>query len=252
MKKLDLTIVCCYNRKEQLDKELLKTLNDQSASCELVLIDNSNNKFKSAASALNYGASKVKTKYVLFSHQDICFLNDNSLEEIYNYMVKYSNAIIGVAGVKLEQIEVYTSILHGEHKKLAGEIIPTKPEKVISLDECLFGMSMDIYNKLKFDEINFDNWHLYAVDICYNANSSDIDVYVVPSNIWHTSSGKLNNSFFKGVKKLRKKYGKKYDIIKSTCITINKNENLFVKKLKLTKLPNSKIYNYYLKIKKKH
>lgn len=250
MKKLDLTLVCCYNNEEQLNNELIKTLDEQNVTCEKIFIDNSTNKFKSASSALNYGASKVNTKYVIFLHQDICFLESDSLEKIYDYLVKYDNSIIGIAGVKLESDGVYTNIIHGKDKKKAGEIIIDKPEKVIALDECLFGMNINTFNKLKFDEVNFDNWHLYAVDLCYNANSNNIDAYTIPASIWHTSSGRLNHAFFIGIDRMRKKYKNKYNIIKSTCINFKCNENIRFKEFKVLKFPKMKLYKIYLLLKK--
>ena len=242
MKKLDLTLVCCYNNKEQLNNELNKTLDEQNVTCEKIFIDNTNNKFKSASQALNYGASLVKTKYVIFLHQDICFLNKDSLEDIYNYLVKYNDSIIGVAGVKKEKKGVYTSIVNGSNKKLAGEILISEPTKVLSLDECLIGMNIETYNKLKFDEINFDNWHLYAADICYNADRNNINVYVIPASIWHTSTGRLNHAFFVGIKRFKKKYKKDYNRIKTACVDINMKENITLREFRTLKLSKLRLY----------
>ena len=231
--KIDLTIVCCYNDCNQLEDYLLKSLNEQNVSCEKILIDNRDNKFKSAAAALNYGASQVKTKYVLFSHQDIYFTDKNALNELYNYMVQLNNSVIGVAGVKLDTSGTYTTVVHGDNKIPAGKHKIKKPVKVASIDECIFGMNIETYQKLLFDEKNFDNWHLYAADISYNANSNGINVYSVPSKIWHKSSGQVNHSFFVGFKRLRNKYGNDFDLIKTPVITLSKNENVYLKEFRI-------------------
>lgn len=242
MKKIDLTLVCCYNNKKQLNEELINSLDKQNVSCDRVFIDNTHNRFSSAASALNYGASQVKTKYVVFLHQDVVFLNANSLEEIYKYIKGNDGSIIGVAGVKLDREGVYTSILHGPNKLPAGHYKIDRPEKVISIDECLFGMSLKIYNKLKFDEKNFDNWHLYAVDMCYNANLNGINTYVIPASIWHTSIGTLNHAFFVGIRRMKNKYKKDFKYIKSTCITLKCSEFVWYKELKVMKVSKTKLY----------
>lgn len=251
MKKIDLTLVCCYNNKKQLNEELINSLDKQNVSCDRVFIDNTHNRFSSAASALNYGASKVKTKYVIFLHQDVVFINNNSLEEIYKYIKEYDESIIGVAGVKLEEDGIFTNIVHGKNMQPAGNYTIKKPEKVIALDECLVGMNLNTYKRIKFDEINFDNWHLYVVDMCYNANINGLSTYVIPASIWHTSTGNVSHSFFIGVDRLRKKYKDKYNVIKSTCITFKTNGNIRFKEFKVLKFPKMKIYKLYRSLKNK-
>ena len=237
--KIDLTIVCCYNNCDQLQNDLLKSLNEQNVSCEKILIDNRDNKFKSAAAALNYGASQVKTKYVLFSHQDISFTDKNALNQIYNYMVKYNDSLIGVAGAKWDDEGTYTTIVHGYNKKSAGKHKIKKPVKVTALDECLFGMSIETYQKLLFDEKNFDNWHLYAADISYNATCKGIDVYAVPSKVWHNSQGQLNHSFFVGLKRLRNKYGDEFNPVRTPVASLTRDENVYFKEFRVLHWNNS-------------
>ena len=56
---------------EALNKYLLKSLNSQTALYELILVDNTQKKFKSASEALNYGGEKATGKYIIFTHQDV-------------------------------------------------------------------------------------------------------------------------------------------------------------------------------------
>ena len=250
MEKIDLTIVCCYNDINQLQNDLLKTLNEQTVACETILIDNRDKKFKSASAALNYGASLVETKYVLFSHQDIYFTDNNALKEIYEYFVELDGSVIGVAGVKLDTVGTYTTVVHGVNKIPAGRHKIKKPVKVASIDECIFGMNIDVYNKLLFDEKNFDNWHLYAIDMCYNAYSNGIEVYSIPSKIWHKSEGNLNHSFFVGFKRLRDKYGDDFDLIKSPITSLKKDENVYLKEFRILYWNDSKAQKFFSKFSK--
>jgi len=69
----------------------------------LILIDNTQKKYKSAAEALNFGGKKAKGKYIMFIHQDI-ELEDNSwLENVEALLNKLNHlGIAGVAGMSEE------------------------------------------------------------------------------------------------------------------------------------------------------
>ena len=54
------SIVCVYNNEGLLKSHLLKSPKDQTASYELILEDNTESKFSSAAEALNHGGRRAK------------------------------------------------------------------------------------------------------------------------------------------------------------------------------------------------
>ena len=66
-----ISIVCVFNDKKVLNEYLLESLKNQTAHYELILIDNTKNKFKSASEALNYGAKNANGNYLMFVHQDV-------------------------------------------------------------------------------------------------------------------------------------------------------------------------------------
>ena len=68
-----LSVICVYNNKQILESFLLESLKKQNINYELILINNVNNEFTSAAKALNYAATKATGDYLLFVHQDIFF-----------------------------------------------------------------------------------------------------------------------------------------------------------------------------------
>ena len=118
--KIDLALICCYNDEKQLNELLLDSYNEQDVECEKIFIDNSTNRFSSAAKALNYGTSISKSNYYIFLHQDIKFLSSDSLKNFYEELKK-CDGILGVAGVKENEKKVFTSIVHGKNKEIAGK-----------------------------------------------------------------------------------------------------------------------------------
>ncbi|MDL2276772.1 glycosyltransferase [Breznakia sp. OttesenSCG-928-G09] len=223
-KKIPLSIICVYNKQEQLDEYLLKSYNQQDVECQLVLIDNRNKEFSCAVDAINYGIEQSTSDLILVSHQDIMFLKEDSLRQIYNECIGLGDVIVGVAGVEYNAASMkqkYSSILHGMGKHTSPvAALATDIQEVFTVDECLFGFTKNVLDKINFDNQVCDSWHLYAVDLCYQAQLAKIPVYVVRANLQHVSTGDMNHDFYVGLKKLQDKYRDKFDYISSCCINI--------------------------------
>jgi len=52
-----ISVVCVYNNREMLERRLLNSLEQQSALCELIVVDNRDGAFAGAAKALNHDAA---------------------------------------------------------------------------------------------------------------------------------------------------------------------------------------------------
>lgn len=184
-----ISIVCVYNNERILTDYLLKSLHDQTVEFDLIKVDNTSGSFMSASEALNYGGKKAKGKYIMFVHQDVDLSSSTWLEEVEKMLESIPNlGIAGVAGTKDEK-GVMTVIKHSDPPKLAGTIFIHKPTKVQTLDECLVIIPRTIFEMLHFDETTCDDWHLYTVDYCLSCIKMGLDVYVIPSYIYHLSSG---------------------------------------------------------------
>ena len=159
-----ISVICCSNNQEVYKTMLLASLQNQNASFEIVLIDNTKNKYSSAASALNDGARKASGEYLVFAHQDITFQDINFLSNI-TYYIDRTSGIIGVAGIK-DDSGVITNLTQGELNKPGGEINIDKPVNVQTLDEVLIAIHRDVFEKLWFDEELCDDWHYHVKKCC--------------------------------------------------------------------------------------
>lgn len=202
-----ISIICVFNNREILNNYLLKSLKNQKVEYELILIDNTREKFESAAKALNYGARKAKGDNIMCIHQDVDLCSNTWLEEIEKVLKKLPNfGIAGVAGVK-DVKGVITNINHGKTPRLAGNIQIKKPIKVQTIDECLMIIPKSVFDILQFDEKTCDNWHLYAVDYCLSVKEKlSLDVYVIPMYLYHSSSGVITPGYYQTLNKLLKKH----------------------------------------------
>ena len=215
----DITIVCCWNNKQQYNI-LLDSINNQKIKVDIVGIDNSNQVYNSCSKALNAAIIKVKTKYIIFAHQDIVFIKSTSLEQILKYLDKInSNDILGFAGATFNSPFVKTNILVGDKDKLeyGGSERVHGIEECNTLDECLFGGYTSYFKQNKFDENVCYGWHLYTVEICLRTMVNGGKVYVCDVELIHNSRGTIDSTYNIIYRRLCKKYKEHYKYLRTPC-----------------------------------
>lgn len=232
-----ISIVCVYNNKKILDNYLLKSLKNQTIKYELILIDNSKNKFESAVKALNYGWKKTRGKYLMFVHQDVNLKSCDWLETVEKTLDSLENlGIAGVAGMSETENGIISNIEHGNPPKPAGKIHITHPVHVQTLDECLFIIPRFVFKEYKLD-MSLEGWHLYAVEYCLKVKKNGLNVYVIPNSVYHSSYEyglSLPKNYYKILKTILKKYQKDYNKIYTTCGIWNTTYPLFIQKINLS------------------
>lgn len=203
-----ISIVCVYNNKAILSSYLLKSLEIQISEYELILVDNTGGKFKSAAEALNYGGKLANNNYIIFIHQDMDLISPNWLENVEDLLNTLTNlGIAGVAGKSKDQWWPLTNIEDGIPPQRVSPYKITIPMKVQTLDECLLIIPKKIFNILSFDKVTCDDWHLYGVDFCLTIKKLGYNVYVLPLSGHHKSKGEsISERYFETLNKLLKKH----------------------------------------------
>ena len=165
----DVTVVCCYNN-EKMYADFVGTLKSQDCPCEVIGIDNRGNKgFTSCAAAYNSVIDRVKTKYVVYSHQDILLEDAGAMSKFAEYLGRTNrNDILGVAGIRLDRPGVISNIRHRQNYR-NGEISYAGPRRVEggmmtcgTVDECFFGGHTEHFREYPFNEDLCDDWHLCA------------------------------------------------------------------------------------------
>lgn len=227
-----ISIVCVYNDQDILNKYLINSLNNQNSDYELILVDNSCGRFKSASLALNHGGKKATQKYIMFIHQDMDLVYENWLYDAENFLNSLENiGIVGVAGRVENKGWTITNIEDGiSRTPVSPNSELNNPMKVQTLDECLIILPKDVFNELNFDEEVCDDWHLYAVDYSLSILKKGFDVYVLPMRAYHRSHGySLSKGYYLTLKKLLKKH-KDYDMILTTMGDWSPNYPLIIQK----------------------
>ena len=184
-----ISIVCVYNNQRLLADFLLDSLSRQTIPYELITIDNTENKFTSAAQALNCGGRKARGKYIMFVHQDIRLCSTGWLRDAERMLGSLPNlGVVGIAG-RREGSCILANLTNGTPPTAVGTQIGAEPVAVQTLDECLTIVPRDVLNVLQFDEITCDGWHLYAVEYCVSSTLLGFALYVLPFHTYHASQG---------------------------------------------------------------
>lgn len=188
-----ISVVCVYNNESILRSVLQKSLENQTARFELILLDNSGKKFRSAAEALNCGGARARSDYLMFAHQDMWLASSTWLEDVER--VLNGLPILGVAGVagvtaksRKTPARVVSSIGFFDEATAVDSGYVQAPEEVQTVDECLLLVPRPVFDKLKFDETTFDGWDCYGADYCLCAKGLGLKVYVVPAPCNHCCS----------------------------------------------------------------
>lgn len=220
-----MSVICVYNNKQQMHDQLLKSLKMQTTPYEFIPLDNTENTFRSAAEALNYGARQATGDILIFSHQDIYFKTSKELGELADAIAQCDvGTIIGAIGVR-EPSKVYygnytdseeydPKLRNGFNKELYS---------VSCVDECVFGMKRETWIDHPFDEQLCDNWHLYAVEACLWARKNGHKVYVYPSQIHHFSRGRISMGYMLNLRELCNVYRRDFKYVWTTCYKVKTN-----------------------------
>ena len=202
-----MSIICVYNNKEILEDYLITSLESQSEDYELILVDNRKNKFKSASSALNYGASNASGDYYVFAHQDIFFSDSDWIKNTISQIKELNNVgIVGVAGKTTDSL-VRSNIKQGIPSVDVSPYKLEKAEKASTLDECLFIIPKKVFENYKLNETACPDWHLYAVEYVYNIKNAGFEAYLIPTSLEHRSKGaSMSESYYTTLPNLQKKY----------------------------------------------
>ena len=202
-----MSIICVYNNEQILNDFLISSLEKQSEDYELILVDNRNQEFTSASSALNYGAKKATGDYLVFAHQDINFSNIDWIKNTRIQLEKIDNiGIVGVAG-KINDSAVYSNIKQGINPVDVSPNKINKPEIVTTLDECLFIIPKSVFNKYPLNEETCPDWHLYAVDYVLTIKEKGYEAYLIPTQLEHRSKGaSMSEGYYQTIPNLQKKF----------------------------------------------
>lgn len=215
----------------------LEVLSIEDVDYNVLMIDTRKLSYRSAAEAFNTEVRKnaaIIKDILVFLHQDIAFDNSELFFTIENELATDPNQILGVAGMPYTG-KTISNLRYKEDRSFITKTRATVKTKVCSVDECCFALSKDNFINLFFDENVCDNWHLYAVELCYHASIEyNMSSYVLPISIFHkeNSAGGMttDSAFLRTLWKLARKYKNDVSTIYAPCYIVStRTTHLFLK-----------------------
>ena len=226
LRHIGIDVIVCVDDERQFQQILKPSLKNFKMPVNLIKIDNTKNKYKSMAAAINPHLNKIKYNIFIIAHQDIEF--GKNFDVILRGELDKLNrwGVCGVAGVSDDGNPI--GKLLGKNGKIWNEEAAIGgPVSVV--DECCLILSRD--NQLLFDAATFSSFHFYGADICLQAKQKGFDNYVLNLPIAHHSDGgkrsvakTTKKTYLKEMKKLEKKWIKRYPIINTTTVRLAKNK----------------------------
>lgn len=216
-----ISVICVTNNTAMMERILHPSIDMQSAKHERILVDNSDGRFKSAAAALNYAASKAIGEYLMFVHQDVELRGKHWLRITEGYLDGLSGdlGIAGIIGMSADGDGSWAQSLRGFMCNCGHEV--GKPlaeaEDVQTLDECVLLIPREVFRFHQFDEHRFDAWHLYGADYCLKMQELGFRCCVVPGYVYHRSHATNTKRLAKYQRRLWWKHRHHFKRIHTTC-----------------------------------
>jgi glycosyltransferase involved in cell wall biosynthesis len=207
-----ISIVSVYDDAQTLKDYLFRGLERQTVGYEIITVDNRDNRYKSAAQALNYGAREANGRYIAFLHQDIEIISPSFLYDVERILDRLPDlGVLGGAGMSKNGRD------YGERARgfkmdrglqRAGDL--REPEEVQTLDEAILIVPNSVFRKIQFDEKTFDGWHCYGADYCLSVGQLGLRSYAITMPLRHRSRGTNTQNMFRFQKRLYNKHRKNY------------------------------------------
>jgi len=225
--RLDVSFVVCVSNKEQLATHVVGSLlhSKTKKKIEIVPIFNEGNRY-SAAQALNLGTDTAKSNLIVLCHQDVAFFEDwidNLFERISEIETETNKwGVLGTAGITRKD-DTIGVVYSGSGSIQWGSTVRAKKLRVQTVDEHCMVIKKN--SGLRFDEKNFDGFHLYGPDICLEAESRGFQNFGILCPLIHNSASASTNTgkseFMRVLKVLADKWGSKYPKIRTPTSVID-------------------------------
>lgn len=230
-------VISVYNNRKVFQQYLLESLNRQTVPYEFIPVDNTTDKYRSCAEALNDGVARIESDspYVLFAHQDIRLEGEDWLENTEKKLDALPDlGVAGVAGATKDtrgNLIVVSSVFHGTPSERAGDRRCEKLEPVETVDGCCFIVPREVLSRIPFDETTCDGFHCYEIDYCLCSRQVGLNVYCLPSPVYHLSKGieqmsplrillslgEFPGDYYRTLKKLLKKHKAGHTTVRTPC-----------------------------------
>lgn len=216
-----ISIVICGVDKTRYNN-LLKNIKETiGTEYEILLLDNKIERLGICA-VYNKMATKAKYDYICFVHEDVEFRTQN-WGRILIDGYKNGTGVIGLAGgmvatkqpvswgdngEKFRRINI-SQLKHGKEVRYYENPLNEEFSEVMTLDGVLLFTTKRVWSEIKFDEENFDGFHLYDMDFSFASGLKYKNYICQTISVIHYSYGSFDKTWFDYCKKFTDKWSAK-------------------------------------------
>jgi GT2 family glycosyltransferase len=210
-----ISIILC-SKNVNITSELNNNIHDTiGVDYELIVVDNSKNKY-SIFSAYNQGVKRAKFPILCFMHDDVLFHTNGWGEKVISHFQDEKVGIIGTFGshfMPKTPIGWYQSKLVSgggiqrfiengkyriEHQMYLSYLNEDLSIEAVVVDGLWFCIPKSMFSQISFDELTFNGFHCYDLDICMQIRKEGFQVRIISDIlIEHFSLGGFNLDWVK-------------------------------------------------------
>jgi GT2 family glycosyltransferase len=208
------------------ERNVAKTI---GASYEYLRIDNRNGRYGICA-AYNQGIDKAQGEIIAFMHEDAFFMEKGWDSVLVKKFEEPSIGLVGVAGTQFLFADrmAWTAagrpwlrgrVVHelddGNEFAMTAFSLEKSDADVVAVDGLFFAVRRELFNRVRFDEITFDRFHFYDLDLCMQVRETHRIIVTWDILVKHRSGGKADDSWRDAGKKFLQKY---QDRLPASCV----------------------------------
>lgn len=191
-----------------------------SVSCEYLRIDNRENHY-SISAAYNEGVSRAAGEVLVFAHEDAFCMEGGWGEKLISKFIDPSIGLVGVAGTEFlfpgnpGWVAAGRPFIHGHviHETDNGNTYhltvfnwDQQDTDVVAVDGLFFAVRRELFAAIRFDEIMFDGFHFYDLDICMQVRRTHRCLVTWDLLVKHQSGGSFGDAWKKYAARFIAKY----------------------------------------------
>jgi GT2 family glycosyltransferase len=221
-----ISVVVCSRNPDGSDRHVKNIGRTIGVEHEYIPIDNSARTY-SLCGAYNHGLDRSTGDIVVFVHEDVFFLGQNWGAILANkFRADAALGMIGVAGGQYLHAQapgwcvcgrpfIHGKVVHeSEGRAILSVYSRVKGDvEVVALDGLFFAARRSIFEKIRFDDVTFDGFHFYDLDICMQARKAGYRLVVTEDIlVKHLSGGSFDNVWVRYAQRFTRKYSSDFPV----------------------------------------
>jgi glycosyltransferase involved in cell wall biosynthesis len=226
----DISVIVCSREPPQWNSHEKNVRHTIGLSHEYIRIHNQSGRY-GICDAYNEGVTRAKGRILVFVHEDVFFMEPGWGRILADKFIRDDFlGLVGVAGTQYLTSEHPAWLAAGEpflrgrviHEIDQGRLLyltvfswEKEDAEVVAVDGLFMAIRQSLFPKIRFDELTFDAFHFYDLDICLQVRKTHKLIVTWDILVKHLSKGTCDAAWLEAGKRFLEKYR---DELSASCI----------------------------------